>query len=82
MLVGTFDMTEEKHEWQAGDLLSVAQAAEYLGLTRQRVNQLIDQERIVGAQKVGEYWVVPFEALDNIKPVKMGRPKKRQDESA
>jgi excisionase family DNA binding protein len=76
MLVGTFDMTEEKREWQAGDLLSIAQAAEHLDISRQRVHKLIQQQRIVGAYMVGEFWVIPFEALENIKPAQTGRPKK------
>ena len=71
-------MEEKQHEWQAGDLLSVAQAADYLEISRQRVHELIGQDRIEGAYKVGKFWVIPFEALDNIKPgiTVTGRPSK------
>jgi excisionase family DNA binding protein len=77
MLVGLFDMTEKQHEWQAGDLLSVAQAADYLDISRQRVNVLIAQDRLPGAYKIGEFWVIPFEAIENFEPRKGGRPPKK-----
>jgi len=40
-------------------LISVSEAAERLGVTRQRILQLVDQGRIEGAHKVGTQWVIP-----------------------
>lgn len=61
-------------------LLTVKQAAEKLGVNRQRVLQLINSNRLV-AQKVGTYYVIresDVEAL-NLQDRKPGRPPKLKE---
>jgi excisionase family DNA binding protein len=48
---------------QTPDLVSVSQAAELLGVTRQRVLQRI-QERTLPATQVGSGWVIPRAAVE------------------
>ena len=76
-MLGMLTMAQDKHEWQAGDLLSVAQAADYLEISRQRIHQLLKQSRLTGAYKIGDFWVIPFEAVVNFEPLDSGRPKKK-----
>ena len=63
------------------NLLSVKQAAEILGVNRQRVQQLIESERLP-AQKVGAYYVIEESDLKFVKERKNGRPPKLKNEKA
>ena len=40
-------------------LITTKQAADELGVTDQRVRQLLAQHRIVGAEKPGRDWMIP-----------------------
>ena len=40
-------------------LKSLKEAAALAGLSRQRLQQLAVQGRVVGARRVGSYWVIP-----------------------
>lgn len=64
-------MSEEKV-----NLLSVRQAAELLGVNRQRVQQLIEAGRLP-AEKVGSYYAIRQEDLKLVKERKPGRPSKQ-----
>lgn len=57
------------------NLLSVSEAAEKLGISRWRINQLINQGRLP-AQKIGRAYVVKELDLDLVKDRKPGRPLK------
>ncbi len=56
-------------------LLSVAEAAEKLGVTRARVNQLINDKRLP-AQRIGRSFAVREEDLGLVENRKTGRPPK------
>jgi excisionase family DNA binding protein len=56
-------------------LLSVSEAAEILGVVRQRVLQLIYADRL-DAEKVGRQYVIRESNLNAVKNRKNGRPKK------
>jgi excisionase family DNA binding protein len=60
------------------DLLSVSQAAEKLGISRWRINQLINSGRLP-AQKVGRAYVVKESDLKLIEDRKPGRPSKEKN---
>lgn len=60
-------------------LLSVAEAAEKLGVTRARVNQFISEGRLP-AQRIGRAFVIREEYLSLIENRKTGRPSKVKDE--
>ncbi len=57
------------------NLLSVKQAAGILGVNRQRVQQLIESERLP-AEKVGSYYVIKESDLEFVRERKTGRPPK------
>ena len=58
------------------NVIGTQEAAEKLGLSVERVRQLI-QEGKISAQKVGRDWIIPEQELDNVKVYgKAGRPKK------
>ncbi len=59
-------------------LLSVKEAAVVLGVNRQRIQQLIEADRLP-AQKVGAYYVIKESDLELVKERKAGRPKKNED---
>jgi len=40
-------------------MISTTQAAEQIGLTQGRIRQLLREERIPGALKVGRDWLIP-----------------------
>ncbi len=44
------------------EYLSIRQTAEKWGLSRRRVQVLCVEERIPGAMRVGNYWVIPADA--------------------
>ena len=56
-------------------LLSVAEAAAQLGITRARVNQFINENRLP-AQRIGRSFVIKEEDLSLIENRKTGRPPK------
>ena len=57
-------------------LLSVREAAEALGVNRQRVQQLIESKRLP-AEKVGSYYVIKENDLKLVRNRKPGRPPKQ-----
>jgi excisionase family DNA binding protein len=59
-------------------LLSVAEAAERLGVTRARVNQLISGGRLP-AQKIGRSFVIREIDLQQVEVRKAGRPPKQKE---
>ena len=56
--------------------ITTTEAAERLGVTRSYINKLLKQGRLPGAYQRGRAWIIPEEAIDNIVPRKMGRPRK------
>ena len=58
-------------------LLTTTQVAERLGVTRQRVGQLI-AHGLLTATKVGHAWVVEERDLAAFEPRKVGRPRKAE----
>ena len=56
-------------------LLSVAETAERLGVTRARVNQFINEKRLP-AQRIGRAFVIREEDLGLVGNRKTGRPPK------
>jgi excisionase family DNA binding protein len=60
----------------ATNLLSVSQAADKLGISRWRINQLIKEGRLP-AQKVGRAYVIKESDLKLVEDRKPGRPPKQ-----
>ena len=58
-------------------LISTAQAAERLGISKQRVFQLIQDGRLP-AQKVGPIYVIDAAVLKTVKRMKPGRPRTKK----
>lgn len=56
-------------------LLSVAEAAERLGVTRARVNQFINEKRLP-AQRIGRSFAIREEDLSLVENRQTGRPPK------
>ncbi len=56
-------------------LLSVAEVAERLGVTRARINQFINEKRLP-AQRIGRSFAVREEDLSLVENRKTGRPSK------
>jgi excisionase family DNA binding protein len=57
--------------------LSVTEVAKMLGLRRARTGELCRAGRFPGAVKVGNYWIIPREAVLNHKRLPPG-PKPKQ----
>jgi excisionase family DNA binding protein len=58
------------------NLLTIKEAAEKLGVSARRVNQLIDEKKLI-AQKIGSQFVIKEADLSKVKIYgKPGRPKK------
>ncbi len=58
------------------NLLTIKEAAEKLGVSARRVNQLIDEKKLI-AQKIGSQFVIKESDLSKVKIYgKPGRPKK------
>jgi excisionase family DNA binding protein len=57
-------------------LLSVTQAAEELGISRQRVLQLIKQERLA-AQRFANVYMIYLKDLESVRQRAPGRPRKK-----
>ena len=53
-------------------LLSATDAGKMLGLSTVRINVLLNQGRFEGAEKIGNYWVIPREAVENFKRLPPG----------
>lgn len=64
------DLLEEAASAEAGDLVSVTEAAELLGVSRQAILQRIESGSLP-AEKRGREWVIPRLA---VKPGRPGRP--------
>lgn len=62
------------------DLISTSEAAEALGLTVGRVQQLIWEGRLP-AQMIGSRYVINREDLKLVKGIKRGRPPKTKEAS-
>ncbi len=60
------------------DWLTLAEAAERLGLSGQRVGQLIQAGRLPAA-KFGKVWLVHKEDLAAFQPQPPGRPRKNKE---
>lgn len=60
-------------------LLSVAEVAEKLGVTRARVNQFISENRLP-AQRIGRSFVIREEDLSLVENRKTGRPLKMNNQ--
>ena len=56
----------------ANKYYTVAEACEILGLTRQRVCQLLNSGQLSGEKAHGMLWLIPEKSLDNFK--KLERP--------
>lgn len=61
-------------------LLSVAEAAEKLGVTRARVNQFISENRLP-AQRIGRSFVIKEKDLNLVENRKTGRPANTEKKS-
>lgn len=59
-------------------LLSVAEAAEKLGVTRARVNQFINENRLP-AQRIGRSFVIREKDLSLVENRKTGRPTRTKE---
>ena len=68
-------------EKNADKLLSTAEVAAQLGVTRQRVLELITEGRL-SAIKVGRAYVVRAGDVSSLSLMKVGRPPKPKDEKA
>lgn len=64
------------------EYLSIKEVSEKWGISKRRIQTLCNQERIAGAMRVGNYWVIPAEAeKPKDERIKSGKYiKKRQEE--
>lgn len=62
---------------------TIAQAAELIGVSRQRVQQWLAEGVIQGAEKIGVYWLIPISEIERLAGERShrhaGRPPKRSD---
>lgn len=65
----------------AEEYLSVTQVADELGITRQRVLQLITDSRLK-AERFANVYMIPRSALDSVRDRPTGRPPKPKVEKA
>ena len=61
------------------NFISVTEAAKRLGLTSQRIGTFCRQGRLEGARKVGNYWVIPEESVNNFVRQPPGVKKKERN---
>lgn len=59
------------------EFVSASEAANIMGLDRSRIGVLCREGRFVGAQKVGNTWIIPREAVLNHKPLPPGVKSKK-----
>jgi hypothetical protein len=81
-LISNEKVIDMPKQWRKGDLLTTPEVAEILDVTAAWVSELCRQGRVPGAVQRGRFWFVPFESVNNIEDVKMGRPPKTDDKSA
>jgi excisionase family DNA binding protein len=70
------EITMPQDEQNEPVYLTTKEAAERLSVSRQRVHQLIQEERLP-AQKFGPLWMIREEDLELVKDRPTGRPPKR-----
>jgi excisionase family DNA binding protein len=76
------NISKKTYAWFVSEetkLLSVAEAAEKLGVTRARVNQFISENRLP-AQRIGRSFVIKEKDLSLIENRKTGRPSKKEEQ--
>jgi excisionase family DNA binding protein len=56
---------------------STKEAAAYLGVSVERILDLIEEKRFPGAVKVARRWEIPLEDLENFTYKPTGRPRNR-----
>lgn len=61
--------------------MTAPQAAEYLGLTRNRVGRLCIDGRFSGAVKLGRNWLIPREAVEHHERLKPGDLRHAEDKA-
>ena len=68
------------------DLVSAQEAAQILSVDRSRILVLLRQGRFAGAAKIGSYWAIPREAVENFQRLKPGvkskTKQKREEDKA
>lgn len=64
------------------DLVSAQEAAQILSVDRSRVLVLLRQGRFAGAEKIGSYWAIPREAVENFQRLKPGVKSKTKQRKA
>ena len=57
--------------------LTARQAADRLGVSKDWVHRMARAGALAGARKIGQFWVIPEEALEGVIPPGPGRPRKR-----
>ena len=57
--------------------LTAKQAAERLGVSKDWVHRMARSGALAGARKIGQFWVIPEEALEGVTPPGPGRPRKK-----
>ena len=61
---------------ETDEYIDAVTAAEMLGITRSRISILCKTERFPGQVKVGHFWLIPREAVENYTRLKPGKKKK------
>ncbi len=61
--------------------MTAPQAAEYLGLTRNRVGRLCIDGRFAGAVKIGRNWIIPRNAVEHHERLKPGGLSRQDDQA-
>ncbi len=54
------------------NFMTAPQAAQYLGITRNRVGRLCLEGRFIGAGKIDDMWLIPRESVENHRRLKPG----------
>jgi excisionase family DNA binding protein len=57
--------------------MSISQAADALGIVRQRVHRLVQNGRLQGV-KIGERWLISKSSVENFERQPVGRPPKKK----
>ena len=57
------------------EYMDVSEAVQVLGIKRARVSQLCKEKRFPGQVKVGHFWLIPREAVENYTRLKPGKKK-------
>ena len=64
------------------DCISAREAAVILSVDRSRILVLLRQGRFAGAEKIGSYWAIPREAVENFQRLKPGVKSKTKRQKA